>query len=446
MKFVNRSGLAVACCSLQRIDGAWVSAVIVKGTFRIVPDAPCMPHSAQRPIQDNVVHMDKLGRSLAWASDLVAFKPHTDFLIQGAFHAPGGEPVATGRASFAFGPLRKELAFHGPRMAVKDGDGWVVGSATPVSTVPLRWEHSAGGLSDRRNPFGKGIDAIPRSDPPRVPLPLIEDPRFPVRTPADRMPPANFAPVPPGFAERQAHLGTRDQRWAVFRAPLPPDDVDPAFHNAAPAGQQAGNYPNGTETIVLTNLHPAIPHLRFALPGVAPRIGILRGTIDPAQPDRLLMPEEVAMALDTVVALPDDDQLVLVWRGSTPLHGEPPKNDVVWAECDLLRVGAPLAPFAELADGMLERFRLENPAPPKPDPDAAAKVAAAYVAAGQAVAAQAVKEAKAVVSGSKLPKELQQTLLSQNDPHAMLATLAAFFNKSAAELSRKFNLDPPPKL
>lgn len=446
MKLLDRSGLTFSCQPLRLIDGTWVAATIVKGTYRIVPNAKCEPHEKQRGLQDDTVHLDDLGRSLAWASDLVAFKPHTDFLIHGAFHAPGAVAVATGRIAFSFGPMRKELLISGPRTAVRDSNGWVVTPPTPVSVVPLRWEHSAGGLADRRNPFGKGMDPVPKSDPPRYMLPQVEDPRHPIRTPDDRPPPANFAPLSPTFADRQARLGTRDQRWAVFRAPLPPDDIDPAFHNAAPAGQQAGNYPNGTETIELTNLHPAMPFLRFSLPAIRPRVGILRGTIDPEQPDRLIAPEEIGMVLDTVVALPDEDQVVLVWRGHTALPGQPPRDDVVWAECELEQVGDVPAPFATLAEAMLERFRLANPTPPKPDPDAAAKAAAAYAAAGEAAAAKAVGEVKAMIEKSKLPKELQQALMAQNDPETMLATLSTYFNKTAVELSKKYDLSPPPTL
>lgn len=202
------------------------ATLILKGTFDIVPDGTCVPAGKQRPIEGDRQHMDEIGRGPAWASDLVEFKPHTDFYILGSFHQPDGVAAPTGTGGFTLGPLSKDLAFFGPRIAVRGPDQvWTATPPEPFVSLPLRWEYSFGGLSDRRNPMGMGIDQVRSADgPPTVLLPRIEDPAHPLRSLKDRPPPANFAPVPATFLDRRRKLGTRDKHWSVFRAPLPPED------------------------------------------------------------------------------------------------------------------------------------------------------------------------------------------------------------------------------
>ena len=70
---------------------------------------------------------------------------------------------------------------------------------------------------------------------------------------------------------RLGRQGTRDQRWAMFRAPLPPQDFDPRFANAAPDDQQLPEgFFRGDETVTLTGLHRSCPVYEAMLPGQAP--------------------------------------------------------------------------------------------------------------------------------------------------------------------------------
>ncbi len=392
--------------------------LIVKGTFNIKDGAICTPAETQRKISGDETYLDEIGRSLAWASDLAPFKPHTDVYVIGSFHQPGGAAAPEGRASFSLGPLRKELAFFGPRQAMRRADGTIaVSRPAPMVSVPLRWEYSFGGLADPRNPMGLGIDPQPTADGGMaIPLPLIEDPADPMRTLRDRPRPANFAPVPQGFEERRRKLGTHDQRWSVFRAPLPPKDYDPSHHNAAPEDQQAGNYPHGDETLALRNLHPTLPTLTTGLPGLRIRAGLVRATAAGA------VAEEVAMHLDTVVALPDDDQIVLVWRGVTPLHMTFMPDEVLLLQCEAEPLGAP-ATGPSLTERMLAAYRAPGEA------DAAAE---------KAELDQTLGEIRKLLSKANLPPDLAKKLETETDPQVIYNLLDGHMTKILDDLARKY--------
>lgn len=392
--------------------------LIVKGTFDITDGATCTPSEKQRKISGDETYLDDIGRSLAWASDLAPFKPRTDVHVIGSFHQPGGVAASEGRASFTLGPLHKELAFFGARSAMRQPDGTIaVTGPAPMVSVPLRWEYSFGGLADRRNPMGLGIDAQPTANGgTAIPLPLIEDPSDSMRTLQDRPHPANFAPVPQGFEERRRKLGTRDRRWSVFRAPLPPKDYDPSYHNAAPEDQQAGNYPRGDETLVLRNLHPTLPTLTTKLPGLRVRAGLVRATATG------VVAEEVAMNLDTVVALPDDGQLVLLWRGVTPLHMAFMPDEVLLLQCEAEPLDAPAAE-PSLTDRMLAAYR---------GPEEA------EAAAQKAELDQALGEIRKLVSKANLPPALAKRLETETDPQVIYDLLDGHMTTILDELARKY--------
>lgn len=392
--------------------------LIVKGTFDIKDGAICTPSETQRKVSGDETYLDDIGRSLAWASDLAPFKPRTDVYVIGSFHQPGGVAAPEGRASFTLGPLRKELAFFGARHAVRRADGPVaVTGPAPMVSVPLRWEYSFGGLDDRRNPMGLGIDAQPIAEGgTAIPLPLIEDPADPMRTLQDRPRPANFAPVPQGFEERRRKLGTHDRRWSVFRAPLPPKDYDPSHHNAAPEDQQAGNYPRGDETLVLRNLHPTLPTLTTSLPGLRVRAGLVRSTAAG------VVAEEVAMNLDTVVALPDDDQIVLVWRGVTPLHMTFMPDEVLLLQCEAEPLDAPAA-----GPSLTERMLAAYQAPQE-----------AQAAAEKAELDQSLGEIRKLLSKASLPPDLAKKLETETDPKVIYDLLDGHMTTVIDQLVKKY--------
>ena len=405
--------------------------VAVKGTFKLNDREPCVPDANQLPFSPDVTFMDDLGRGPVWVSDLAPLKPHSDFFIIGAFHAPGGVPVTESLGGFSFGPFRKDLLFFGPRFAVPQPSGArQVSAPEPVTTVPLRWELSFGGLEDARNPIGRGLDLEPGPNGEKcIAMPQIEWPDHRVRHPKDRPPPANFSPLPPGFLERRHKLGTRDRRWAVSRAPLPPKDYDPSFHNAAPQDQQAGNYPRGDETLVLRNLHPRIPELATELPGLRIRAGMLRGAGESAEA------AEVTMNLDTVIALPEEDHLVLLWRGVVPLRDGLGLADILRLQIEAEKLSEPAKPFAEIAAEMLAAHKATLPPPPSPPPPPPDMKAAA---------AGALSEARNLLAKVDLPPGVRKTVETEADPVIVHDALAAHVDQVLGELAKKYGVKLPP--
>lgn len=430
MEIDNRTTFAAT----QFLSGEHASnlklTVAVKGTFRLVDHGACAPDKDQLPFSADVTFMDDLGRGPAWVSDFAPFKPHSDFFIHGAYHAPGGVPVKEGLGGFSFGPFRKDLLFLGPRQAVlQPGGARLVSAPEPVTTVPLRWELSFGGLDDPRNPLGRGLDLEPGPDGiNRIAMPQIEWPDRRVRSPNDRPPPANFAPLPEHFAERARKLGTRDRRWAVSRAPLPPKDYDPSHHNAAPADQQAGNYPRGDETLVLRNLHPSIPELTTTLAGVRIRAGMLRRAGESANVS------EVTMLLDTVIALPDEDHLVLIWRGVVPLANGIELADILTIRIDAEKLADPPRPFPEIEAETLAAYKASLPPPPEappPPPDI------------KTVMAGTLAEARETLAKANLPPDVRKIVDTETDPQIVHDALASYAKTTLVDLARKFNVKLP---
>ncbi|MGE0418431.1 MAG: DUF2169 domain-containing protein [Acetobacteraceae bacterium] len=432
MKETNNTGLQLA---FVHDDGNFESpfaTFIVKGTYTLVPGGVCTRAPKQRAISDDQRHMDRIGRSLAWASDLAPFKPNSDFLIHGTFHQPGGVPRPEGRAAFSFGPLRKELAIFGRRTVVMSkGQRPAVTQPPPFLNLPLRWEYSAGGLRFRANPLGMGgdITTLPNGDQVGH-MPLIERPDQLIRSINDRPLPINFAPLPDYFRFRRRKLGTRDQRWSLFRAPLPPEDFDPSYYNAAQHDQQGGNYPRGDETLQLWNLHPQHSDLTTRLPGESVRLAVLR------RQGEGMVAEPVAMNLDTVVALPDEEQVVLVWRGRCPLRDRDAVRDLmwVWAEMEPL-AGPPLAPTVQ--ERLTQAWRGEQGAAAAAARAQAAREAAA-AAALDAHVATTLQSVRTLLAAANLPPDLAQVIATESDPAVLARHLEAFIEDGLTKLDRMF--------
>lgn len=418
MQYKNDTPFPLMCLPTRVAGSSRTLTVIVKGTFALTPNAPCVPAKEQLQFSGDETYLDDLGRSLCWASDLAPFKPHTDFFIIGSYYQPDGNAAPSGRASYVLGPLTKELVFWGPRVAVQRGDkSWVASDPEPFTTLPLRWEYSFGGLQDRRNPMGLGIDPEEAPDGTSfIRLPRIEHPDYPLTSLKDRPPPANFAPVPATFQTRRRKLGTRDRRWAVFRAPLPPKDYDPSYHNAAPDDQQAGNYPLGTETLTLRNLHPRHPVLTVALPGIRPLVGVLRDE------SGIVTAEEIVMNLDTIVAMPDSDQLVLLWRGVTGMQAKLPPDEFSVVQCELARCDAPPT-SPSLAERMLAADR-----------DAKAEKAAR----AQKEVADVLAGVRKLLKGAKLPPEVMNVVETETDPQVVHNALDTYLTNFIDGLKQKY--------
>jgi len=297
--------------------------LIVRGTFTLPTHGPALakPKEEQETLRGDEQYMDDLGRSLAYSTDLVPMKPRGEVLVYGTCHTPGGNPRPSHDVAIQVGPIQKALHVTGPRAFVDDLMGRVIpGRTAPFTKMPLRWEFAFGGMSFLQNPLGRGMEPTPDDHGNMIPyLPCIEYPDSRMTSPKDCPVPAGFGPIAPHWLPRAKQQGTRDQRWAMFRAPLLPKDFDPGFYNSAPADQQLKKgFFKGDEPVVVTGMHPTHQRWATSLPGKRVRVFALVDNAEehaqkPYAPEKKFV--EVQMHLDTVHIHADKAEMALLWRG-----------------------------------------------------------------------------------------------------------------------------------
>ena len=153
-------------------------------------------------------------------------------------------------------------------------------------------------------------------------MPRLELPGNPIRERETYAAPAVFAPMSPDSPLRKSKGGTYDQEWVESHWPWLPEDYDYSCFNAAPECQWMEGYLRGDEELSFQNMHPTVPHYRTHLPGVRIRCFVNRITnwrLDLHAEEAVTAFEEVPMELDTLWADMDEEKLVLVWRGRTPV-------------------------------------------------------------------------------------------------------------------------------
>jgi hypothetical protein len=190
-------------------------------------------------------------------------------------------------------------------------------SPAPVSSVPLVWERAYGGREELgegklawepRNPVGCGFVKKRRpADLAGTPVPNVEDPSHPLRSPGDRVPPAGVGFVAPSWQPRFAFAGTYDPAWQKRRAPYLPKDFDPRFFQTAPPDQIYPGWLKGGEPVELVNLSPAGVQ-RFELP-----VCVLEAE---ARVDGAV--HRPPLSIETLLLEPDQGRFSLLWRGAVP--------------------------------------------------------------------------------------------------------------------------------
>ena len=318
--------------------------LVVKGTFKLRQDQPAIAvdKEQQQPPRGDDMHMDDIGRSLRYSTDLAPMKVRGEAMVHAVCHVTDGRARTSCDVSMEVGAIKKKLRVTGDRAWVTE-PRVVMTRPHPFESMPIRWERAFGGLSLQNNPLGRGAEPEPDDDGRSIHrLPNVEYIDRLVPRPGDRPPPAGFGPLSPMWQPRLGRQGTRDQRWAMFRAPLPPKDFDPLCHNAAPEDQQLPKgYFRGDEPIVMAGLSRQWPVFRSALPGKRLRLfllvakppakeGEIAGAVEAEEkaegaesegaPERFV---EIQMNLDTVHIDMEAESLVLLWRRQIPALSDP---------------------------------------------------------------------------------------------------------------------------
>lgn len=363
--YINNSTIFPAL-AFQSTDqhGESFHVVVMRATFDIQTDGKLVLSTKQQPIVLTDEYFGEMNKSsVRQESDLVPFKPKCDVIVNATAYAPGGVPSLGFVAGVkingpphdngAAGPLilEKKLLVTGPRFWEKGLLGkWTLNTpTTPISSLPLRYDHAFGGecrvemddpdgnrlkaafrlSSEQRGCHPDGLDSAPLAHttcennplgigfvedwylkakkPNLIPAPQIDDPNDPVTIFGKTYPPQGFGVITKAWKQRLALAGTYDDAWLETGWPDLPEDFDPSYWNGAHPDMQVPHL-NGDEEITLTNLTPG-GLLSFRLPGEMPVM-----TVHFENGATATVPAK----LDTLIIDPDSMKVSLVWRVVMP--------------------------------------------------------------------------------------------------------------------------------
>lgn len=321
LRLLTETPLRLGWLPARTATGNWSMTVIAKGTFRLVPDGVATwadPGEALMPTGGVVLGDNPDGAPLA-PSDYAVYKPCTEITLKATCFAPGGTPAGAVRVGLRFGPLSKTLVVTGRRRWVSGGR-YTPSPPEPFTALPLDWRYAFGGPGDPANPHGIGAVPLRTADGASIqPLPRIQWPDDAPSSPSQRLVPAGFGPLGRTVAGRNAPRGTFGGSYVSMQWPGLPPDFDWEHFCEAPADQRLAGFADGDEEIVLGNMHPTIPALRFALPGVRVRalVGYAAGALEahPARGTATFPFVDVDMRLDTIHVDADAGLVALTWRG-----------------------------------------------------------------------------------------------------------------------------------
>src|SRR5262245_46670465 len=168
-----------------------IFSVIVKRTYRIVPDAPAERADVDRPLRQIDQYYDDGDpdwSTVQYESELAPYKASTDVVVIGKAYAPRG--VATERTTVGVqvGERRKILMVTGNRHChFREGAAPVFSDPEPFTEMEIRYDRAYGGRDEKslpdipflypRNFMGAGV--VLRNVKEAVeglPLPNIEEP------------------------------------------------------------------------------------------------------------------------------------------------------------------------------------------------------------------------------------------------------------------------------
>jgi uncharacterized protein YjbI with pentapeptide repeats len=292
-------------------------------------------------------------------------KTRPEYLAVAHAFAPNGIAAPQVRTGIQLGPLIKMLDVFGDRFI----DEARASEPVPFTTMKIDWNLTYGGANFADNPLGKGVDRIDRPDGSVLPVPNVVNPKLGregIRIPS------NYGPVVQMWPARAKLIGTYDDAWLKQDFPGFARDIDWSFFNVAPPDQWLPDYLKGDESYAFKHLHPEQSLLKGRLPGMVPRLFLVRK----GQADSF---EEVPLSLTTVWFFPHRERLVLVHHGQTRL-AEEDASDIARVVVGADRLGAhrPAEDFRAVMvkrtgkDGSLHVLRDADLVPAEwlaPDPD-----------------------------------------------------------------------------
>ncbi|WP_170229446.1 DUF2169 family type VI secretion system accessory protein [Polyangium fumosum] len=322
MKIRNRTPFSPYTFQTLDTDDDPFQVVIAKGTFDIVPDAPLSLSAEQDPIRTCDTYWDnQKPSSLRWEDDLAPFKPCTDVVVNATAYAPSGRPSPEWLAGITIGDRAKRVLVTGTRAwAYAPLVGWSLGPVTPVTEMPIRYEHAFGGFVERdgivevhqQNPVGVGfVDRRRLHTAQTIPAPTILSPDGRVPVLGEPYPVEGLSAIAKPWLPRRARAGSFDDAWVKNRHPRLPHDFGHAFYNCAHPDLMHDGFLRGDEEIRLERLHRAHEILVVRLPSLVVAVAIVdRDDYRYGSPARL----------DTLHIDAERSKAILTWRAVLPLY------------------------------------------------------------------------------------------------------------------------------
>ncbi|MDQ5986631.1 MAG: hypothetical protein CSYNP_02361 [Syntrophus sp. SKADARSKE-3] len=293
-------------------DRLYLAVTVMLYLDLLAPDSPLTEQELWKTIPDQLKPTPLL--------DMGMPKPHAEVLLTGSCFAPRGTTLSASPVMVRVGTVHKELVAFGDRLWRKHLRMPVITDPAPFSEMPVTWPNAFGGEDFEQNPVGKGIKALSRyGEEPVIHLPNIEYPRKLMVSPDQRPMPAGFGPLDMMWPQRRRKTGTYDDKWLRERWPWFPEDMDYEFFNCAPEDQYLPDFFRGDEAIDIAHMHPDMPHISSALPGLRIRCFV---TKKEAPKSEVELFQDVSLRIDTVWLFPSILRGVVMYRGTTEIFDE----------------------------------------------------------------------------------------------------------------------------
>src|SRR4051812_4727261 len=140
----------------QTDRGEQIFAVLVKRTYRIVPDGRAVRAEADRPFRQ-IDHYyddgDPEWSIVQFESELAPYKAATDVVVIGKAYAPRGTSTQRMTVGVQVGERRKLLAVTGDRRcSYRDSAAPVFSDPEPFTNMEIRYDRAYGGRDEKSVP------------------------------------------------------------------------------------------------------------------------------------------------------------------------------------------------------------------------------------------------------------------------------------------------------
>jgi hypothetical protein len=318
MELLNLTHYAAA--QAVRMDGAGRETLLVaiKATFTLDEGLPKLAEQQSPLVRADEYRGEPGASSLLRAAEMCLSKPSADVVLTGWAY-PAQSTGTEAQVVLAVASVNKMVRVTGDR-------GWggpfgaTASSPEPFARMDLSYERAFGGRDDTsdppetwaENPVGRGFRGE-NSQLPTIgaPLPNLEDPKRPMRSPTDRLNTCSLGPISPGWRPRSTYAGTYDDRWRRDRMPFPPDDLDLRYENTAPPDQVLAGYLTGGERVRISGVRDGGGGYDFTLPALRPEVVVRIGN----------QRETPRLSCDSLAIDAEAQRLSMVFRSVVDVHG-----------------------------------------------------------------------------------------------------------------------------